>query len=411
MLLNSRIKIYNNTKSILNTLKYLITESNSNLSFKIDLEKYLSQKVYLVPQARVGIYYILKYLKEKKNIEFVFISPYTNIDVINAIRYASLNIKFIDIDLNTGYPLNLKTKIEHPEKSCLIITHLYSNTKMIEKFIVEMSNIKNLKIIEDTAICFGAKYKEIFLGKIFNFGVYSFGLVKNLTTYFGGAVVSKDKEFENFYNEQIKSNINFPKKIIFNKLIYSIIVKLLFENKFIFNFFTIYLLKIAYKDQNNFLFKTFYHQKFPKIPTKITKNYYYNFPSYLSKIGSKSLINCQNQIDTRFKNALFYYNQLKHIKKIFLPKISFDDKEVNAYLEYPIILEEDNKNLLSFLRKKKIYLRHHWYENNCKFFNFSDEILDNCEKLSKNLICLPCHIDINQSYQEKIIFEIKNYFR
>ena len=61
------------------------------MSFEKDLETYLSQKVFLVAQARVGILYF-EISKEKK-IEFVYISPFTNIDVINAIRYANLNIK------------------------------------------------------------------------------------------------------------------------------------------------------------------------------------------------------------------------------------------------------------------------------------------------------------------------------
>ena len=411
MLLNSRIKIYIKSKLIFKTIKYLINESSSYLSFEKDLETYLSQKVFLVAQARVGIFYILKYLKEKKKIEFVYISPFTNIDVINAIRYANLNIKFIDLDIKTGYPANLRAKITQPEKSCLIITHLYSNTEMIEKLINETNNIKDLEIIEDTAICFGAKYKNIFLGQIFNFGVYSFGLVKNLSTFFGGAVVSKDHEFKNYYKEQIKNNFHFPKKIIFKKVLYFFFVKLFFENKIIYNFITIYLLNFVYRNDNNFIYRNFYQQKFPKLTNNITKNYFFNYPGYLSKLGSYSLKNSQNEIEMRFERALFYYQELKDINKIYLPKINLDDRTVNAYLEYPIILGENKKNLLSFLRKKKIFLRHNWYENNNKFFNFSDELFHDCEKLSKNLICLPCHINVNKNYQRKIIEGIKNYFK
>ena len=146
----------------------------------------------------------MKYLKEEKNINSVFISPYTNIDVINAIRYANLNIEFIDINLNTGYPTNLKEEIKKPDESCLIITHLYSNTNMITEFIKETNNIKNLEIIEDTAICFGAKYNNIFLGKLFNYGVYSFGLVKNLTTFLEERLLQKMQNLKVFMKIKLK---------------------------------------------------------------------------------------------------------------------------------------------------------------------------------------------------------------
>ena len=409
MLHSSRIKIYKTFATILETLKCLFLNSYSN--FKNDLEIYLSEKVFLVPQARVGIFYVLKYLKEEKNINSVFISPYTNIDVINAIRYANLNIEFIDINLNTGYPTNLKEEIKKPDESCLIITHLYSNTNMITEFIKETNSIKNLEIIEDTAICFGAKYNNIFLGKLFNYGVYSFGLVKNLTTFFGGAVVTKDAKFKSFYENQIKNNIDFPKLIILKKLIYIIILKILFESKLIFNLLTIYLLKFAYKNETNFLYKSFYHQKFPKIENKITKNYFLNFPFFLSNIGCRALSECDKHINIRFEKALYYFKSLSGIDEILLPKLDIKDKQVNAYLEYPIILKESKKNLLLHLRKKKIYIRHVWYENNNKFFNFTKKSLKNCNKLSESLICLPCHIDIEKDYQKRIIEEIQSYFK
>ena len=58
----------------------------------------------------------------------------------------------------------------------------------------------------------------------------------------------------------------------------------------------------------------------------------------------------------RFKVALNYYDNLKNLKNIKIPQIGVNDNDVNAYLEYPIILNNQNKyQLLKFLRTKNIF--------------------------------------------------------
>ena len=61
------------------------------------------------------------------------------------------------------------------------------------------------------AINFGAKIdQKKFLGTIFDYGFYSFGVMKNLCTFHGGAIFSRDKDMLNLIEENLKKNIDYP---------------------------------------------------------------------------------------------------------------------------------------------------------------------------------------------------------
>ena len=62
---------------------------------------------------------------------------------------------------------------------------------------------------------FGSKFDKKYLGTLFDFGVFSFGKLKNLSLIFGGAIYYKDKNFENYYKEIEKNNlVDFQKQFL-----------------------------------------------------------------------------------------------------------------------------------------------------------------------------------------------------
>ena len=113
-----------------------------------------------------------------------------------------------------------------------------------------------IKIIEDTAINFGAKLSDgRNLGTIFDYGFYSFGLMKVLTTYHGGALYIKDNDEFKILTIIMINWFLIPKKII-NLYFFSILINF-FYNKLIFNYFTYYLISYFTKNNISFLKKLF----------------------------------------------------------------------------------------------------------------------------------------------------------
>ena len=106
---------------------------------------------------------------------------------------------------------------------------------------------EKIKIIEDVAINLGAKIDhKKFLGTIFDYGFYSFGAMKNLCTFYGGAIFSKDKiklkEIENNLNK----NTDYPLISSLKFLFFCMLIDIVYS-KHIFNFFTYYVLKLSIK--------------------------------------------------------------------------------------------------------------------------------------------------------------------
>ena len=152
----------------------------------------------MTSQGRVALYLIAKNLVSKKKNIFLT-SPYTLNEALNSIKYAGGKIQFVDIDINTGLPKIDQVKSKINNQTCaILITHLYSSKKNIQEFI---KTFKNQTIVEDTAINFGAKINNKYLGTMANYGFFSFGTMKNLCLFNGGLIYCKrEKDLKKLKN-------------------------------------------------------------------------------------------------------------------------------------------------------------------------------------------------------------------
>ena len=412
MLPRSRVYIYNN---ILEHIKILLSflNNNKNNNFLNKIKNQISNNILLTAQARVGIFYISKYLVSK-NFKKFYISPYTNIEVIEAIKFSGGEINFIDLNYENGYPKNIDNlMLNKNEKRCLILTHLYSDHNNMKKVFDKLKNRdENFKVIEDAAIAFGSKYDKKYLGTLFDFGVFSFGKLKNLSLIFGGAIYYKDENFENYYREIEKNNlVDFPKTFFIKELIHSLTIYIVSLN--VFDFFFSKILNLpTYKSNKNFFSKLQYKSLNPEINQNIPKNYFFKFPYFISNFALKKLNYVEEKNNIRYKKAKYYYENLKNINSIYIPTVIETESRYNSYIEFPFILRKKNKkNLLIFLSKKSIFLRLHWYLNNEIFYDFKKLTLpSDCNLVQDNTVVLPCGPHITRKYQDFILKNIKNYF-
>ena len=181
----------------------------------------------------------------------------------------------------------------------------------------------------------------------------------------------------------------------------------------IFNFFFSKILNLpTYKSKKHFFSKIQYKSLFPEINQNIPKNYFFKFPYFISNFALKKLSCVEEEINIRFKKAKYYYENLKNINSIYIPKVIETESKYNSYIEFPFILrKESKKNLLIFLSKKSIFLRLHWYLNNEIFYDFKKLNLQNdCNLVQDNTIVLPCGPHITRKYQDFILKNIKKYF-
>ena len=122
-------------------------------------------------------------------------SPNTFVASSNAGLYLGANVKFGDIEINTG---NLDpSKIEISDKTKLITPVHYSGQPADLKEFSEIAEDNDIKLVEDGAHALGATYENDKIGslKYSEMAMFSFHPVKHITTGEGGIIVTNDDEY------------------------------------------------------------------------------------------------------------------------------------------------------------------------------------------------------------------------
>jgi len=391
----------NKTKGIKNYLTKKICEQTK--------KKYL----VLTSQCRVGFLFILKYLKrESKKNEIIFCA-YNLPEMINIAVKLKFKIIFCDINYKSGSMeiADLKNKISK-KTSAIVLTNMFNEFKNSQK-IKKLASKKKKNLKEDNAIYFDnftkKKKKKIFSGSVGKYTIYSFNIMKNISSFYGGAVATSDKKFIKFYEEEYSKLDNFPKSSMMKQIIIYVILKVM-SLRILYKTIFLHLIKFAHFKNIKTILKLFYPSL--RLIRKNLPNYYFTKMSKLSMIVTsfqlKDLITRRKLFYSRQKKNDYYFKKISKIKHKDLSLINVIDKNYQNFLDFPILVR--NKTLLNkFLLNKGIEVRFKHYYNCEKLFNKNEKCI-NAEKYEKELICLPVHPKITFSYIDYIVKNIEQYY-
>ena len=374
---------------------------NPKINFLNTLRKKFKKKnILLTSQGRVGLYLICKNILLKNNFkkrEFI-LSPYTLPEVLNAIRYAGGEVKFVDIDIYSGLPCIKETlKAINNNTAAILVTHLYSNEKSLKNF---FKIFKKYTVIEDCAINFGAKIQNEYLGFLGNYSFFSFGIMKNVCLFNGGLIYSKNNLDYKRIIELENKFINFPKTDFIKKVFLASIIDVVYNN-LIFNLISFYFLKIIIKINFKPVVKFIYPGLYPIFPKIMPINYRYKFFSPLNMIGNNILSLEKKNSIIRKKNANLYKKYIKKNKNIIIFDYSKKLAE-NAFLEFPVIVKNINNKKINDLFLQNGYdFRKKWYLNSSKFISKS-KIFPRCDFIENHIVCLPTNPKFNKNEIIKI---------
>lgn len=137
-----------------------------------------------------GMDLILKVLDIPRSSEMVT-TPYTYVATANACLHRGIKPTFVDLKENSFFMDEEKLAAAITSKTKVIITvdiaGLPADYDSI-KNILKTKNREDIVLLSDSAHSFGATYKGKKVGDQFDFHVFSFHAVKNLTTAEGGAI-------------------------------------------------------------------------------------------------------------------------------------------------------------------------------------------------------------------------------
>ena len=170
-----------------------------------------------VPQGRVGIYLAVKALIQPG--QQVVLSPYTIADVINMVICAGGVPVFADIDRPTTNirPDSVDALISG-KTGAVMVTHLHGMACDIEA-IAAICRRRNVALIEDAAQSFGARVNGRAVGTFGDAGVFSFGMYKNVTAFYGGMVVTRHREIDSIMRAELADKPYMPMSMLMPKVL------------------------------------------------------------------------------------------------------------------------------------------------------------------------------------------------
>ncbi|MCK5811588.1 MAG: aminotransferase class I/II-fold pyridoxal phosphate-dependent enzyme [Clostridiales bacterium] len=151
-------------------------------------QDYQVEDVILTTSASNAIELILLALDLPKGSE-VIMPSYTYPAACNTIIRYGYQLVLCDSNRNT-LTMEVEDIIDKISRktSCIIPCHYGGASCNMDK-LMEICHKKNIKVIEDAALSFGAKYKDRYLGTIGHAGVISFDKTKNISAETGGILL------------------------------------------------------------------------------------------------------------------------------------------------------------------------------------------------------------------------------
>ena len=171
-----------------------VSQGPKTKEFEDAVAKYVGTKYAIaVTNCTAALHLSLLAIGIKKGDE-VLVADYTFPATGHVVLYCRAKPIFVDIDLKT-YNINpelIDEKVSDKTKA-VIPVHTFGQPAEMDA-IMEVAEENNLKVIEDAACAFGAKYKDKYAGAIGNTACFSFHARKGITTGEGGMVVTDDED-------------------------------------------------------------------------------------------------------------------------------------------------------------------------------------------------------------------------
>ena len=228
--------------------------------------------------------------------------------MINIAQNLNLKVKFCDLNYQTGFIdlKQLKKRISN-KTIAIVLTNMFNNYSDSQQ-IKNIAKINKITLIEDNAIYFD-NYKEgkrnkFFSGVFGDYTIYSFNIMKNISSFYGGAALTNDINFINFYNKEEKKLNNFSFFSLTKQIIIFFILKLM-SSSFMYKSFFVYIIKYSHK----FNIKSFLYLFYPSM--KLIRK---KFPKYyFSKISNLSINMTYYQLKDKDRRKRFFdLRKIKH---------------------------------------------------------------------------------------------------
>ena len=387
-------------------LRGRIHEGNDVAAIERDLAAYFGVKhAIAMPQARVGIYFTLKFLTAKK--KKVVLSPYTIHDVINMVICAGATPVFADIDRKT---CNIDTaevaKLVDDETGAVMVTHLHGLACDIEG-VAAVCRAKGVPLVEDTSQSFGARVAGQRLGTFGDAGIFSFGMAKNVNCLYGGVVTTDRDDLAAYLRESLAGLPYQDAELLLRRAAFCLTGDFMTADV-VFPLSTFWIFRFGYLHQVEALNKRWRGEDAPKIKEQIPESYLRRMTPMQARLLKPQIPEVDRLSQIRIGYARIY-DQLSRIPEIITPPLREDGSHI--YLNYAIQVP-DRHALLRYLMQHGRDLTVQHMGNNADYECYARWHRDcpNARATGTSVLLLPCYPGYGEDEVTKNVELIQRYF-
>lgn len=367
---------------------FSVGRSSDKEELEVYLEKRYKGKVILLYKGREAIKVALNILNFPQNSR-VGVTGFTCYAVYQAIKELDLNPVYLDIDESLNFsPEKIK------DVKVLIVQNTLGNPCNIEK-ISRVCKEKNIVLIEDLAHSIGTIYRnKKEAGTMGDFAALSFSQDKIIDAVSGGALIIRNPKYLNFNIGQLK-NLSLTTRL---------------KDRF-YPFFTCFVRNLYSYGLGKFLHYILRKLNLLSKPIETGESISFkNISNWHSKLVNNSFKEFDSVLKHRREIAYIYTSKLDQ-KLLFEDYV--DNINLSSCLRFPIFVKERN-NLINYLKKNGIFISDIWYDAPIAPSRLlvKTDYKGECpisEKVSKEIINLPTHVNVSKREAEFISKKINKW--
>lgn len=332
----------------------------------------------------------------------VLLQSFTCNAVPNPILWAGLNPLYVDCDDNFNIGIK-QLKAKNYKLKTLVVQHTFGLPANMDE-IIPIVRQNNMMLIEDCAHALGAEFNGQKVGTFGNAAFFSFSRDKVISSVYGGMAVTNDDQIGKKLGE-LQKEFGQPSLLwIKQQLLHPILL----------NYFILPLYKFLDLGKIFLVLSQWFHILSKAVSWQekrgLKPDY---FPKALPNALAAIALNQFNKLEKfnqhRKKIADFYYNELKDTNFI-LP-----ESQNNIFLRFAIRHPKAHEIIYDAWHKENILLGD-WYttpiapdDTKLKEMKYEPGMCKNSEKLSRETLNLPTHINISIEDSKRVVNFLKKW--
>ncbi|MBM3556973.1 MAG: hypothetical protein FJX47_15625 [Alphaproteobacteria bacterium] len=377
-----------------------------------DLETELARRIgarhaVAMPQARTGIHLLIKALVPPGR--KVLLSPYTISEVINMVITAGARPVFVDIERESCDidPAEVERLIDG-DTGAVLVTHFYGLACDIER-LRAICAARGVPLIEDCAQALGARVGGRSVGTFGRAGVFSFGMYKNVNSFFGGAVVTDDDALAATLRAEIAPLPVQPLVGFLIKVAAGLVTDILTWPP-LFRLVTFWIFRFGYLNGVDALNNRVKTDMNPVLRRVMPGDYLCRLSATQARLVLRQLDGIEAAGRARMERARRYHEGLRDLNGIRLPP--WRDDLSHVYWHYCIQVEDRGDLVRHAMRELRDIAESH-HKNCADMACFAEYNRDcpNARVTAASVIYLPTYPSYPMAEVDRNIEVIRRYFR